>query len=187
MAPYCLAKPQEIRIPLSSMWPTWRGRVVGGRQPQLIGCRIHSGAMAVDTQVMPKAMEAIHPSKGWWRRFTVASAGRGEFSCAACGEFFATAAELRAHCKSERHEAWERKLREREGQENTKGTAHLKAGKAPHGKAGADFCVQAAPEAMVFSPRRCLFDKQRFSSVEKNLQHMSLGEAAKQRSSCSNG
>ena len=27
-------------------------------------------------------------------------------------------------------EAWERKLREREGQENTKGTAHLKAGKA---------------------------------------------------------
>ena len=27
-------------------------------------------------------------------------------------------------------EAWERKLREREGGENTKGTAHLKAGKA---------------------------------------------------------
>lgn len=65
--------------------------------------------------------------------------------CTSYGECFASAEELRAHCKSERHvynvkrqlaglkpisqEAWERKLRERETEESTKGRAHLKAGK----------------------------------------------------------
>mmetsp|Transcript_113786 Transcript_113786/g.367620 ORF Transcript_113786/g.367620 Transcript_113786/m.367620 type:complete len:526 (+) Transcript_113786:80-1657(+) len=80
----------------------------------------------------------------------------GEFSCAACSEAFPTAAEQRAHCKSERHvyntkrrlaglrpisqEAWERKLRESRGAAGTaanKGTAHLKANKGTR-KAGSD-------------------------------------------------
>ncbi|CAK9045424.1 unnamed protein product [Durusdinium trenchii] len=115
-----------------------------------------------------------------------------EFSCASCAEAFATAGELRAHCKSERHvynmkrqlsslkpisqEAWERKLREREGQENTKGTAHLKAGKVQRKGAEGYAETLEAPreEAMpvAFSPRRSLFDRQHFSTVDKNLAYM---------------
>ncbi|CAL1141769.1 unnamed protein product [Cladocopium goreaui] len=132
--------------------------------------------MAVDF-CTPKAMEAVEK--------------RGDFSCAACAELFASAAELRAHCKSERHvynmkrqlsnlkpisqEAWERKLREREGQENTKGTAHLKAGKAPRSKEGYTPDAAAQREEAVsvaFSPRRCLFDKQHFNTIDQNLTYM---------------
>lgn len=78
-------------------------------------------------------------------------AGEAEFSCSACGETFATAEELRAHHKTERHlyntkrrlanlkpisqEAWERKLREsRNAVADSKGTAHLKPGKEPKAK-----------------------------------------------------
>jgi len=136
-------------------------------------------AMAVDF-CTPTAMEVAERSS--------------EFSCASCAELFSTAAELRAHCKSERHvynmkrqlsnlkpisqEAWERKLREREGQENTKGTAHLKAGKVQRkGAEGYMLPADAGPvreeeASVVFSPRRCLFDKQHFSTVEKNLAYM---------------
>eukprot|EP00929_Paragymnodinium_shiwhaense_P108105 TRINITY_DN74432_c0_g1_i1.p1 TRINITY_DN74432_c0_g1~~TRINITY_DN74432_c0_g1_i1.p1 ORF type:complete len:550 (+),score=198.13 TRINITY_DN74432_c0_g1_i1:76-1725(+) len=78
----------------------------------------------------------------------VPPAGEAEFTCSACGDVFATAAEQRAHHKSERHlyntkrrlhnlkpisqEAWERKLREsRQVVADAKGTAHLKPGKEP--------------------------------------------------------
>ncbi|CAJ1377757.1 unnamed protein product [Effrenium voratum] len=125
----------------------------------------------------------------------------GEFSCAACGELFGAAGELRAHCKSERHvynmkrqlsglkpisqEAWERKLRERDVGESAKGTAHLKAGKAQRraepagGYAGSELEKEAKEakekeeeEAPVFSPRQCLFDRRHFESVDKNLAYM---------------
>ncbi|CAE7537854.1 Znf622 [Symbiodinium natans] len=124
----------------------------------------------------------------------------GDFHCAACCEAFETATDLRAHCKSERHvynmkrklsslkpisqEAWERKLREREVGESTKGTAHLKAGKAHRKPAeastGGGYPAQSASAVAkdeeevpaAFSPRQCLFDRQHFTTVEKNLAHM---------------
>lgn len=74
----------------------------------------------------------------------------GEFSCTACSQSFISAAELRAHCKSERHvyntkrklaglkpisqEVWERKLLEARLAANaSKGTAHLKTSKSQKG------------------------------------------------------
>eukprot|EP00439_Symbiodinium_sp_Y106_P062860 s3782_g9.t1 len=153
----------------------------------------------------PKAME-------------VPSAVPGEFHCAASGETFSTAAELRAHYKSERYvynmkrklndaqttalvvvfgvrvldilcgafeEAWERKLREREVGENTKGTAHLKAGKVhrkpAEGPTAAGYPADSVSPAVAkeeeevpatFSPLQCLFDRRHFKSVEENLAYM---------------
>jgi len=97
---------------------------------------------------------------------TATNLGVSEFSCAACGEAFASVAEQRMHCKSERHvyntkrklmglrpiplEAWERKLRESRGAAGpSKGTAHLKARKAQR-KSSADTSTSAGqqlPEA----------------------------------------
>eukprot|EP00931_Biecheleriopsis_adriatica_P079315 TRINITY_DN5271_c0_g1_i1.p1 TRINITY_DN5271_c0_g1~~TRINITY_DN5271_c0_g1_i1.p1 ORF type:complete len:559 (-),score=124.41 TRINITY_DN5271_c0_g1_i1:156-1775(-) len=164
----------------------------------------------------PKAMDAPTPAPA------------SEFSCAACSEVLGSNAELRAHCKSERHvyntkrklaglkpissEAWERKLRESrsEGGGN-KGTDHLKAGKQakrksndaasgsqagstgyPSTKTGQPLAPakqdrddeeedEAANEEAAepleestgpFSPRQSLFDRQHFTSVDKNLAHM---------------
>ncbi|CAE7645769.1 unnamed protein product [Symbiodinium pilosum] len=80
-------------------------------------------------------------------------------------------------------EAWERKLREREGGESTKGTAHLKAGKAhrkpaeaPVGGYPADANPSVAKEEeevpAAFSPRQSLFDRRHFTTVDKNLAYM---------------
>lgn len=131
--------------------------------------------------------------------------GSADFSCAACGEALGSQAEQRVHCKSERHvyntkrrlaglrpippEAWERKLRESRGAAGavaSKGTAHLKAGKAQR-RAPGDAAVaaeeggapegEAAAEAVPreetpFSPRRSLFDRQHFETVEECLRYM---------------
>jgi len=85
-----------------------------------------------------------------------APAAASDFTCAACSESFASAAEQRAHCKSERHvyntkrrvnglkpisqEAWERKLREARGAgaAQSKGTSHLKAAKKAPRKGSED-------------------------------------------------
>ncbi|CAE7883296.1 unnamed protein product [Symbiodinium necroappetens] len=178
---------QDIRVPLSAMWPTWRGRVVGGGG-STVRCFLASRSMAMVDFCPPKAME-------------VPSAVPGEFHCAASGETFSTAAELRAHYKSERYvynmkrklnglkpisqEAWERKLREREGGENTKGTAHLKAGKVhrkpAEGPTAAGYPADSVSPAVAkeeeevpatFSPLQCLFDRRHFKSVEDNLAYM---------------
>jgi len=119
-----------------------------------------------------------------------------DFSCAACGDVFATAADQRMHCKSERHvyntkrkmaglrpitqEAWERKLREKGGRAAPaeKGTAHLKAKKNVKAETGDDQTPSsdAAPKAVVDeeppSPRRCLFDRRRFDTVEECVTYM---------------
>lgn len=122
----------------------------------------------------------------------------GEFSCSACAETFVSLADHRAHFKSERHvyntkrrqaglkpislEAWERKLREsRSAAEQNKGTAHLKA-KKQKSKGGAGSETPSSrgtgtdvPSEVVdepLTPRRCLFDRQRFESVDECLAYM---------------
>lgn len=123
----------------------------------------------------------------------------GEVSCSPCAEAFASAEELRCHCKSERHvyntkrrlaglkpigqEAWERKLRESREAGANKGTAHLKAGKASR-KASMDDGADAGspdpagevaaltPEEATFSPLRSLFDRRTFRTVEDCLRYM---------------
>jgi len=120
-----------------------------------------------------------------------------EFSCTACGESFPSTLEHRAHFKSERHvyntkrkqnglkaisqEAWERKLRESRGDGGTgeqKGTAHLKAKKVEKKTASGDALPPSSEGGSVevteepVSPRRCLFDRQHFETIEKCLTHM---------------
>lgn len=121
------------------------------------------------------------------------SSAASEVTCSPCAEGFATAEELRCHCKSERHvyntkrrlaglkpisqEAWERKLRESRENRAAKGTAHLKAGKAQR-KASEEAGADAAPsdvlaeEEQTFSPLRSLFDRRKFSNVEDCLRYM---------------
>lgn len=119
-----------------------------------------------------------------------------EFTCTACNECFATALDQRTHFKSERHvyntkrkqaglkaisqEAWERKLREsRAAGAELKGTAHLKANKPTRKASGYEGSVDApssedsalVPEPPP-SPRKCLFDRKHFPSVELNLAYM---------------
>mmetsp|Transcript_76377 Transcript_76377/g.202825 ORF Transcript_76377/g.202825 Transcript_76377/m.202825 type:complete len:519 (-) Transcript_76377:24-1580(-) len=128
------------------------------------------------------------------------AAAAAEFSCAACSETFASAAELRAHCKSERHvyntkrrlnglkpislEAWERKLREARGADaaHSKGTSHLKEKekKKPPRKDTGDAAGDGASEATAatskeeepWTPECCLFDRRRFASIDENLSYM---------------
>lgn len=144
-----------------------------------------------------------------------------DFTCNACSEIFSSAAEQRSHCKTERHvyntkrrlaglkpisqEAWERKLKESRvagAGKPQKGTAHIKAGKEPRGKAGSEASSNSAaaptsdaavpaegafapPErtaeegapkeeeaAQPFSPRRSLFDRRHFGDVEDTLKYM---------------
>jgi hypothetical protein len=129
-----------------------------------------------------------------------------EFYCPACAEYFTSAAEFRAHHKSERHvyntkrklaglkpisqDAWERKISESRAIEAgaNKGKSHLKAGKErkssdaasntqtgyPSTDSSTAPSVPNAPEEEVqpFSPRRCLFDRQHFTTLEKNLAYM---------------
>jgi len=123
-----------------------------------------------------------------------------EFACTACGEAFATAADQRMHCKSERHvyntkrkmaglkpisqEAWERKLKDksRGGGCACKGTAHLKDKKERKGSsmesdsvAGVEGEADTSPKVLEEeppSPRRCLFDRRRFDSVDQCVKYM---------------
>mmetsp|Transcript_155337 Transcript_155337/g.289807 ORF Transcript_155337/g.289807 Transcript_155337/m.289807 type:complete len:525 (+) Transcript_155337:74-1648(+) len=125
------------------------------------------------------------------------AAAAAEYTCSACAETFASLADHRAHFKSERHvyntkrrqaglkpisqEAWERKLRESRGAEQNKGTAHLKA-KKQKSKAGAGSETASSrgtgtdvPSEVVdepLTPRRCLFDRQRFESVDECVAYM---------------
>eukprot|EP00928_Gymnodinium_smaydae_P079251 TRINITY_DN63224_c0_g1_i1.p1 TRINITY_DN63224_c0_g1~~TRINITY_DN63224_c0_g1_i1.p1 ORF type:complete len:558 (+),score=184.57 TRINITY_DN63224_c0_g1_i1:53-1726(+) len=143
---------------------------------------------------------------------TEEAAAAPAFYCAACGEYFASAGEFRAHSKSERHvyntkrklnnlrpisqEAWDRKLREARNaagaQAQNKGTAHLKSGKEPKEKktpkspalAPTDpdaepsvaSTASAAPASLEEqeppSPRRCLFDRRHFETVDACLAYM---------------
>ncbi|CAE8658309.1 unnamed protein product [Polarella glacialis] len=132
--------------------------------------------------------------------------GSTDYTCAACAEAFANAAEQRMHCKSERHvyntkrklaglkcisqEAWERKLREsRENAISSKGTAHLKAGKAerkgseagPYPQGPGNLDSEGPPlapatiqedEKIEFSPCNSLFDRRKFKTIEENLGYM---------------
>jgi len=119
-----------------------------------------------------------------------------EFTCMACGESFATALDQRVHFKSERHvyntkrkqaglkpisqEAWERKLRESRGAgTEQKGTAHLKSKKPTRKNTGSDApppsnegSVDSLATEGPLDERCCLFDRQRFQTVEKCLAYM---------------
>jgi hypothetical protein len=119
-----------------------------------------------------------------------------EFTCTACAECFATSVDQRAHFKSERHvyntkrkqaglkpisqEAWERKLRESRSGVEQKGIAHLKAKKPTRKESAADSQVSetrvseaTAPEPEEpLTPRRCLFDRKRFDSIDLCLAYM---------------
>jgi len=94
----------------------------------------------------------------------IGEATTADFTCTACSESFATNAELRAHCKTERHlynmkrrlaglrpiskELWDKKLQESRNQAAAqKGTAHLKAGKEPRKTAGSTTASQPTPSA----------------------------------------
>jgi len=93
-------------------------------------------------------------------------------------------------------DAWEKKISESRAFEAgaNKGKSHLKAGKDrknsdaasssqagyPSADSGADPSPPSAPEApsapeeevLPFSPRRCLFDRQHFTTLDKNMAHM---------------
>jgi len=128
-----------------------------------------------------------------------ASSTAAEFSCAACSDLFATAAEQRAHCKSERHvyntkrklaglkpisqEAWARKVSSMAAAAlQQKGTAHLKAGKdSQRERAGSGPTPSSREESAAAppteddeppTPRRCLFDRKRFNGVNECLAYM---------------
>jgi len=124
------------------------------------------------------------------------------YMCAACNEGFNTAEDFRMHSKSDRHvyntkrklsslkpisqEAWDRKLREARaaaGNQN-KGTAHLKAGKEKKPKESSESVSQSEgteadtpTSAMAIeegppSPRRSLFDRKHFETLEECLRYM---------------
>eukprot|EP00418_Pyrodinium_bahamense_P014193 CAMPEP_0179105788 /NCGR_PEP_ID=MMETSP0796-20121207/49147_1 /TAXON_ID=73915 /ORGANISM="Pyrodinium bahamense, Strain pbaha01" /LENGTH=561 /DNA_ID=CAMNT_0020803783 /DNA_START=31 /DNA_END=1715 /DNA_ORIENTATION=+ len=116
-------------------------------------------------------------------------------------EAFPTAADLRTHCKSERHvyntkrrlaglkpislEAWERKLRESRGAgaaAQNKGTSHLKAKKSRGGdgdgvesqsfQRSSQLTGVVKDEEVEWTPEHSLFDRKHFSSMEESLSYM---------------
>jgi len=117
-----------------------------------------------------------------------AGGGGGVFQCTACSQTFALAEEQRAHCKSERHvyntkrklaglkpisqELWERKLRESsKAAADTRGTAHLKAGKAKELQRSSTGGASQEQE-LPWTPECCLFDRKRFDSIDECLGYM---------------